>query len=356
MRLHLTNVAGAGAVQLLRSLLPALEATPGHHITAIHVPDRGPLAHYRATRDSTQVMAYRRHLPNALSRLLECMWPDRRFDGTEPMLVLGDLPLRCRAPQVVFVQTPHLAATSGRHRGLDRLKFSVARWVFKINARHCSAFIVQTALMRDALSAAYPDIAGRIHVIAQPVPQWLLDAKLHRTARTRPTDALLTLAYPAAGYPHKNHRLLAQIAPAQAAAWPIDRLTLTLPLSAHPALGVPWIDCVGLLKAQAMLALYRDCDGLVFLSTDESYGFPLVEAMFVGLPIVCPDLPYARALCGDDAIYFDPLSVGSLQCAVLTLRQRLQAGWWPDWSEPLRKFPADWRRVAEAMLAVVSKL
>ena len=35
-------------------------------------------------------------------------------------------------------------------------------------------------------------------------------------------------------------------------------------------------------------------DALLFLSTDESYGFPLIEAMFVGLPIICPDLPYAR--------------------------------------------------------------
>lgn len=356
VRLHLTNVAGIGAVQLLRSLLPALEAAPGTQITAIHLPDRGPLARYRSPHPGTQVRTYRRHLPNALSRLLECLIPHRRYAGPEPLLVLGDLPLRSAARQVVFVQTPHLGATAGQRRIPDRLKFGIARWVFRRNAASVGAYIVQTPVMRDALAAAHPAIAGRIHVIAQPVPQWLLDAGQRRTARAKPSAARLSLAYPAAGYPHKNHRLLAQIGPEQASTWPIEQLTLTLPATAHPAPALPWVACVGMLDAPAMLQLYACCDGLLFLSTDESYGLPLVEAMFIGLPIVCPDLPYARALCGDGAIYFDPQSATSLQAAVLTLQQRLRAGWWPDWTVPLRRFPADWPAVAQAMLDVVKTL
>ena len=30
---------------------------------------------------------------------------------------------------------------------------------------------------------------------------------------------------------------------------------------------------------------------LCYLSKEESFGFPLIEAMYLGLPIVCPDLP-----------------------------------------------------------------
>ena len=32
---------------------------------------------------------YRRRLPNALSRMLECTWLAGRFDGDSPLLVLG---------------------------------------------------------------------------------------------------------------------------------------------------------------------------------------------------------------------------------------------------------------------------
>jgi len=70
------------------------------------------------------------------------------------------------------------------------------------------------------------------------------------------------------------------------------------------------------------------------------------------LPIICPDLPYARILCGEQAIYFDPENVVSLYAAVLDLNKRRNSGWWPDWKEQLAFIPEDWDTVAEAMMDV----
>ena len=53
VRLHLTNVAGAGASQLLQSLLPALERDPGVVVERIELPDRGKLADYRSSSPTT---------------------------------------------------------------------------------------------------------------------------------------------------------------------------------------------------------------------------------------------------------------------------------------------------------------
>jgi glycosyltransferase involved in cell wall biosynthesis len=92
----------------------------------------------------------------------------------------------------------------------------------------------------------------------------------------------------------------------------------------------------------------------LFLSLSESLGFPLVEAMWIGLPIICPDLPYARVLCGDEAIYFDPEKISSLQAAVLELDGRLKAGWWPDWREAMKAVPPSWGAVAASMLRVTA--
>ena len=118
LRVHLTNVAGAGATRLLQSLLPALERDAQARIDEIHLPDRGELAGYQPQHAGTSAMVYRRRLPNALSRLLECTLLARRFEGSSPLLVLGDLPLACHAPQTVFVQTPHLTAGATRGRWL----------------------------------------------------------------------------------------------------------------------------------------------------------------------------------------------------------------------------------------------
>lgn len=66
---------------------------------------------------------------------------------------------------------------------------------------------------------------------------------------------------------------------------------------------------LGRLPFVALPALYRSADIFVFPSYTESFGFPLVEAMASGLPIVASDIDVMREQCGDAAIYakvFDP--------------------------------------------------
>jgi glycosyltransferase involved in cell wall biosynthesis len=127
---------------------------------------------------------------------------------------------------------------------------------------------------------------------------------------------------------------------------------LTIPDSLNPNPAVDWIRCVGRLSTPEMLAAYSTTDALVFLSHSESFGFPLVEAMWIGLPVVCADRHYARALCGDQAIYFDPDAPEALQAAIMELRERLDGGWWPDWTDRLAGIPKSWAQVAAALLGV----
>ncbi|MEO5659078.1 MAG: glycosyltransferase [Polaromonas sp.] len=354
VRLHLTNVAGAGATQLLQSLLPALERSSQSTIVQINLPDREALASYAATSTSARLARYRRRLPNAISRLLECTLFGRQFDGKAPLLVLGDLPLRCRAPQTVFVQTSHLLRPARFRWSVAAVKFAISRMIFRLNMHCASAFIVQTQLMKDALISTYPAVAGKVHVIAQPVPAWLLQTKLVRTSRKLIKGEGLNLIYPAASSPHKNHKLLSGIASQSAGTWPVQRLVLTVAEELNPAPSVAWINCLGFLSAQQMIQAYSDVDALLFLSQDESYGFPLVEAMFIGLPIICPDLPYARTLCGDEAVYFESNNLSSLKKAVSTMNNKINSGWWPDWSEQMSLIPASWEAVADGMLSITT--
>lgn len=351
LRLHLTNVAGVGATQLLLSLLPALECNSKARIIYTYLPDRGQLASYRSLIGNGISKQYKRWLPNSLSRLLECLCFSHHFDGESPLLVLGDLPLRCNAPQTVFVQTTHLLRPIRFSWNINKLRYTVSRLVFRLNLRYANNYIVQTNVMKIALAASYPEIANKISVIAQPVPSWLSKTKNLRCGLHGLRDKALNLIYPAAGYPHKNHSLLSSIKP-ELKSWPIENLKLTLPIESNPAPNVSWIQCVGFLSPTEMIQVYSEVDGLIFLSTEESYGFPLIEAMFMGLPIVCPDLPYARALCADGAIYFDALSIDSLRNAIEMLHARLSAGWWPDWNKQLSAIPKDWDSVATAMIAV----
>lgn len=348
VRLHLTNVVGAGASQLLESLLPAIERDSRVIVERIELPDRGKLRNYHSNNPQTVVQIYRRRLPNIVSRALECTFWARRFDGDSPLLVLGDLPLRCRGPQTVFVQTTKLVKERQIEIEFNDFKYWFARFLFRISIGRVKAFIVQTDVMRDALEQCYPGVVGKVHVIAQPVPSWLMYSGLKRLARTK--EGLLNLIYPAAGYPHKNHTLLSRLDLIN--EWPVEQLVITIDPSDNPSPNIAWLKCCGFLSSEAMIEAYSNVDALLFLSKEESFGFPLVEAMFVGLPIICPDLLYARALCGDQAIYFHPDRPESLRQAIDSLYSRLKEGWWPNWSEYLDKFPKDWEDVARRMLEV----
>lgn len=351
--MHLTNIVGTGAVQLVTSLLPALERCRLARASLLYLPDRGELAHYKTETPGLIVQSKPRKLPNALSRLVECVFTGRSFDDPTPLLVLGDLPLRSRCRQVVLVHTLHLTQSAPAGSAVAALKYMIARFVFRLNIGQPAAFIVQTPAMKTALLAAHPEIEDKVHVIAQPVPTWLSRLGVKRTNRRHRLDAPLSLFYPAADYPHKNHRLLSGIAPRDSLNWPVSQLTLTIDSTANPNRSVPWITCTGLLAPAAVVAIYAQTDAVLMMSHAESYGFPLVEAMWTGLPIVCPDLPYARTLCGEQAIYFDPNSLASLQSALQTLHRRLSAGWWPDWSSSLASIPRDWDAVAEQMVQLL---
>ncbi len=351
VRLHLTNVTGAGATQLLQSLLPALEREQRAILECIYLPDRGALSSYLSSNSITLTKVFRRSLPKALSRVLECTLFSYQFNGDTPLLVLGDLPLRCRGAQIVFVQQSNLLQPHHFQWRISGLRYLLARSIFAINRSRVRAFIVQTDVMRIALERMYPDIAGRVHVIAQPVPSWLLYSGLRRNGRVQQHRGGLRLVYPAADYPHKNHRLLSRITVQDDC--PIEELILTINPASNPASHLSWVRCSGFLSPEEMIRVYSEVDALLFLSKEESYGFPLIEAMFVGLPIVCPDLAYARTLCGDEAIYFDPDDIESMLSAIQKLEARLKQGWWPYWEDRLTNFPRDWETVAVRMLEVV---
>lgn len=351
VRLHLTNIASMGAVRLLQSLLPSLIQSNKFQIEQVYISEKSEFKTYLRDFSSTQIISYIRYLPNSISRFLECTFFGSFYNGDSPLLVLGDIPIRCKSKQIVFVQSSLLTVTgNSNNQFIKSIKYRISKWIFKSNSKYVSTFIVQTNAMKIALENSYPEIKNRIHVIAQPAPRWLISSG-YKHQHIKSNDDL-KLFYPAASYPHKNHQILSQISQTESTKWPINSLLLTIPISQNPNNLVKWIECCNTLTPDEILASYKKVDGLLFLSLTESYGIPLVEAMWIGLPIICPDLPYARELCGDQAIYFNPTEIDSLKKAIFELRSRKNAGVIPNWSKQLAKIPTAWEDDANAMLEV----
>jgi glycosyltransferase involved in cell wall biosynthesis len=62
--------------------------------------------------------------------------------------------------------------------------------------------------------------------------------------------------------------------------------------------------------------LYRHARALVYPSLYEGFGFPLIEAMTVGCPVVCSAAGPIPEVVGDAALSFDPTDVDSIAYAI----------------------------------------
>jgi glycosyltransferase involved in cell wall biosynthesis len=62
----------------------------------------------------------------------------------------------------------------------------------------------------------------------------------------------------------------------------------------------------GELPAPVVADLYGLCDALLFPSTEEGFGIPVLEAGLARLPAFCADIPPLRATGEDAAHFFDP--------------------------------------------------
>jgi len=63
-------------------------------------------------------------------------------------------------------------------------------------------------------------------------------------------------------------------------------------------------------------SLYTQAFAYVLPSLYEGFGFPPLEAMYCGCPVIASDRTSIPEVCGDAALYFDPLSKESLRFAV----------------------------------------
>lgn len=335
-----------GASQLVQSLLPALAAVGRDRIGTVFVPDTGPLAEL-STQLGLVTVKLARRLPNAVSRASECLFSRHYYPVTSDMLVLGDLPLAIPQKQVILVHRLHMVSGADTGSISGNAKVAVSRWLFRRNAKHVHHAVVQSEAVGDELRDNFPQLVGRISIVSQPAPQWL--AVEERKRKNWDGSTPLQLFYPASPYPHKNHALLYRYA-AECGGKADVRIVLTLEAarSHWPDMLMP----IGLQGPEGMREQYHGTDALLFPSLDESYGLPLVEAMTIGVPILVADRPYARSLCGDTAIYFDPADSANLGRAIAELRQRLTTGWAPDYAARLALIPRDWHEVAQRMIAL----
>ena len=308
-RAHLTvgyeltglELDAAGSARAMRGLRSTLEARPD--VTVV------PLAHRRRARLrlgriarglSRELLYFPVVLPRRAARLsldlLHCPMPLAPLRGRTPLVVtvhdmaVWDHPEWFERP-IVLQQRLILARALRRARRILTPSQSTRQRVLDLLEVDAGAVAVAPWGVEQYFSPGSPDrpILDRLGVDGPYVlavgtlePRKNLEAALEAFERLVRDGA--------------EHRLVI----AGARGWREDELMARLrgsPASAR-------VRVLGRVEEQDLLALYRGADCLVYPSRYEGFGFPPLEAMACGTPVVCARTTSLPEVVGDAAALF----------------------------------------------------
>ena len=153
---------------------------------------------------------------------------------------------------------------------------------------------------------------SEVRTISNNYNQVYDDKELWRTKKLNDFDgvSLLTLSLP---YPHKNLTISINIAKVLKEKHPDFkfRFVFSVEKEKFPTLDTSIEDCfvfLGRVAVEECPSLYEQCDIAFLPSLLECFSAMYAEAMRMGVPILTTDLPFARGLCGDAAMFYEPLS------------------------------------------------
>lgn len=274
--------------------------------------------------------------PSILGRLQAERLLAARVDPDDTVLCFGNLPplFNVAGRVVVFVQNRYLIedVSLGCFPINDRMRLRLERAWFRMRAGIVDEFVVQTPCMKDALACHLSNIKTKpgVCIRIQPFASGGSQSCEAQADGAYGTPAVHDFVYVGSGESHKNHRRLidAWILLAQEGCHP--SLALTVDGAEFPDL-CDWIEAQkqihrlrienkGALPPSRVADLYTFSGALIYPSTLESLGLPLIEARNAGLAVLAGELDYVRDVMNPEET-FDPSSAVSIARAVKRFRR-----------------------------------
>ena len=318
--IHQANVIGLGAEKFASGLVQHLLSLSEINISNVYINKSAAGDGFGANTN----IIFANYFFGWFSRIFEIVfWRTYRTQKHE-LLVLGDLPLNTSVKQYVlchqslmFKQFPLFTS--------EFFKFALFRLLFKFFLKKNDVVLVQTNEMAKNIRNI---VNERVHIeIIDLNSGYFSWPKFVRRGRREllQSDEAFELIYPAAMYSHKNHRVLnmIQITDPFKVILTIDEKELGKTENK--------IHCIGRVSREEIFELYKRVDALLFLSSNESLGMPILEAVKCNIPIICPHAEYTKELSPENCFFFDLEDPLSLINAMELAREKILDGWWPNW-------------------------
>ncbi len=337
---------GGARVFVLRLLETLLERPDAHEIHLLVKPEaeaavaqvitKGAVLHRLGpgldVEEPRKILRTRRRLHGFFQPLLELAAPDRtslkRLGADVLFSPLGTAAFHeTGLPHVVvaydfqdLVYPQFFDADEHRRRIEFRGDLRRADRVVAIS-QATKAMAVERVHVKSERITVLPPVAGGVRAALDPrdALNRLDDLDLHRAEFA---------VYPANFWPHKNHERLLAATARIVREEPEFLLVLCGALDESREKLRGRIEALGLEENVRLLPYLEDADAtallegaelLVFPSLFEGFGLPVLEAMALGTPVACSDLPALLEVARDAALFFDADDEAGLADAMLRL-------------------------------------
>lgn len=335
------------AIRLIRALI-ALNSE--HHLFLYFrdqpLPDLFP-SHQRVTQ---RVIPFPRAWTHV--RFAATLWHDRPDVTFVPA---HTLPIYFPGNAVVTVHDLGFRYFPEAHPTRDRLYLD---WTTRLSARRANVVLADSRATADDLTLYYNIPHDKIQVV-YPGVDMLLPSQSLQVVREKyhlPERYFLFLG---TLQPRKNIAVIVQSYLRWRAAHPDDMAGLVLAggkgwlYDDKWVEGLPGVQMTGYIDEADKISLYAGALALVFPSLYEGFGFPVIEAMRCGTPVITSNTSSLPELAGHAGLLVNPLDVGEIANAMMRiaanddLRQRLIAKGY----EQAASFT--WERAAEKALVAL---
>lgn len=368
----LMNALGAtmgGALRHLTNLLPALSEAPGGHSYEVLVRESVPVA---ANSERIRLVRWKDdHAQSALHRgfadLISSGMRARKYDVLVSLMNFG--PVFCPIPHILFQCNALYYSRRYRASLHRRARVELAlrrRWAIEA-MRFAETVVTPSRAMAELIFEDCPGLMrSKFRTLYHGFEKTTLGASAGAGAplAVQGSPKLLCTAHLGR---YKNFEVLLPAVARLKQRYSGVRLLLTFDRADHAAdfdhyqrmarqLGVAEnVVFAGRVDQQEIGALYRAADVFLFPSFCESFGFPLLEAIGSGLPVVASDIPVNREICQGAALYFgvDDAQACAGQIEGVLENHSLAHALKQQGAHVLRGFDWSWRRYAAEFEEIV---
>lgn len=177
------------------------------------------------------------------------------------------------------------------------------RLVFRLLLPHslwlCDAIIVPSQFIKNEFLSFYPAYLSKVHVTYEGV-----DPVFHQLKKTKEKKRSFFLTI-ASKNTRKNIPSICKAFLAASLKSTDLYIVGTLPAKMGPIQN-PSIHFLGYVSDNELNKLYNSTKALLYLSSYEGFGLPVIEALACGTPVIASDIPCLREIGGENIHYVKP--------------------------------------------------